>query len=268
MAKMVHDADDKAFDRYVQNLWLTAPEPVAVSEEDAEHAVSFDDVPDEAPAELVRDDPVLNEIFEDVGALYKIEIRLGSKRKTTWVTAKIDLWHSGRYFAGEGDDHMFICSYPDCAAPIPSDCVEGDWVICPTCRDKERNHGGLQAASAEAAGYKLDKEATNLIPATKHRQVKTRMGFSVPCVRDCLLVAAQPDQLADILATYWQKFEGKADIYLKHHPEDIRHTPGKGTFRPVWDKKDALVIYAMEDIVKDTLAGANIIERFKALLTA
>lgn len=267
---MSYDADDRAFDRYVQNLWATAPGPASgvVSKEDAEHAVKYDDVSDEPPKELVRDDADLNAVFGDKGALYKIEIRLGSKRKTTWVTAKIDLWHSGRYFAGEGDDHMFICGYPDCTAPIPSDCLEGDWVICPVCRDKDRNHGGLQAASAEAGGYKLDDTSLDLVPATKHRKIKTRMGFSVPCVRDCLLVAAQPSHLADILATLWQKFNCKADIYLKHHPEDIRHAPGQATSRPVWDDKDELVIYAMEDIIKDTLAGADVVERFKALLTA
>jgi hypothetical protein len=267
---MSHDQDDKAFERYVENLWLTAPEPpVAVSEEDKKHAINYDDVPDEAPKELVRDDSDLNEVFDDdLEAIYKIEVRFGSKRTTTWATAKIDIWHSGRYYAGEGDDHMFICGYPDCQAPIPSDCLEGNWAICPVCRDKDRNHGGLQAASAEAAGYKIDEKTLDFVPATKHRTVKTPRGFSVPCIRDCLLVHCSPAKLAEVVADLWHKLGGKADIYSKYHPEDIRHAPGHAEFRPVWDERDELVIYSLEAIIADTLAGADLVERFKALFTA
>ena len=266
---MSYEADDRAFGRYIENLWMTAPTPpVPVDQEDAKHAISYDDVPDEAPSAPLLNDPVLDEVFKGHGGIYKIELRLGSNRKSNWITAKIDLWESGRYFAGDGDDHMFICGYPDCMAPIPSDCLEGEWVMCPVCQEKARNHNGLQAASSEAAGYKLDESSFDFIPATKHRMVKTEMGFNVPCVRDCILVAGQPDRIATILARMWNKFGGKADIYLKYHPDDIRHQPGLAAARPVWDKKDVLVIYSMEDILKDVLAGASVDERFKALLKA
>lgn len=260
-----------------------------------EEALRYSEVPDEIQRELPYD-PEMAAIFKDPRderAKYKIEIRLSANRSISSMVARIDFWLSGRMLAGGGDDHMFICGYSDCHSPIPSENVgqaismkalgkltghymmhglQGHWSICPTCMAAGRNNNGRQATSIEAMGYHLNRDSNKLEKKTNHTVITDPLTkIKYPCVSDCILVSASPEVIASLLAKYWMKLDGNADLYMKYHPVNIKHQQAAGYFnheRPVWDEADQLVVYPLKNIIQDTSAGASLVGRFRALLLA
>jgi len=260
-------------------------------------ALLADDVPDEEPREL-PEDKEMEKIFKPTDrqrkAEYKIEIYFGPHRSLSWSKAHITFWVSGRMLAGGGDDLMFLCGYSDCISPIRSEhvgrCIEhqrlrqvppnvqmdllsGHWAICPACQKAGRNNGGKQAASVEAAGYRLDKDSNKLVPAMNNLVVRDPISQKTfPCLRDRLLVAATPTYLGELTARYYDIFQGNVDIYMKYHPDSIRaellNQGGQIGDRSTWDRKEELAIYTMDAIVKDTSAGASLPGRFRAFFTS
>lgn len=258
-----------------------------------EGALLYDDVEQEEPKDL-PEDPEMEKLYDrdkDERAKYKVEIFAGSNRSATWINAQITFWLSGRMLAGGGDDLMFICGYPDCGRPIPSDNVgqtvshellrgqkahyrmkllDGHWAVCPTCQDKGRNNNGRQAASPEAAGLKLDEHSNELTAATSNMVIKDPLTkIKYPCIRDRLLISATPHRLAEMLARYWEVLGGDADLYLKFNPTHMRKNVEEGAFnhmRGDWDDGTRLAIYSLKNIVRDTSAGADLVSRFKAFL--
>lgn len=239
-----------------------------ISRSDFDTAVRWEDAPE--PKEFVPD-PETQEIFKKLidakrEAKYKIELRFGSERTLSWVNVRVDFWISGRYplpgddplnpqIAGQGDDHMFLCGYPDCTAPFPSDCVEGNWAVCPVCQSKQRNHMGLQAATPEVAGYKLDKTSNMMKPVTKATLIEYR-GQKYPTVKDCLMFSCTPQHLAKVLEVYWHKLNGDAEFYSKHNPINslapIQHT--NAAIIGVRNK-DVCWRYSLRNILKDIQRG-------------
>lgn len=260
-------------------------------------AIKASDVPDTEPREELPPDSEMEKIFKDPKrdlAKYKIEIMFGSKRSFTQDIhlARIDLWMSGRALAGGGDDHMFICGYPDCAKPIPSESVgcpisgrilanmspnekwsaiQGHWAVCPHCASAGINNLGKQACSVEAVGYKLDKESTRMQLFTRNTTVTSPDGTIYPCIKDCILIQSGLQTISELLAKYWQWLDGNADFYMKYNPRSIQVQKHQGYFnqeRPVWNQEDVLVIYPLANILKDTLAGSSLVNRIKAFLKA
>lgn len=274
----------------------TGVDPMRGGGEWWEHAVKAANIPDGPPQELPAD-AEMDQIYRDPRkdlATYKIEIRFGADRshfKDSHL-ARIDLWISGRMLAGGGDDHMFICGYPDCGKPIPSDnvghsvngemlaqmndqqrwaAIQGHWAVCSSCAEAGKNNLGKQACSIEAAGFKLNRDSNRLEPAMSSLAVKGPQGEVYPCLKDCIILQASSRVIAELLARYWRHLDGNADIYMKYHPLTMKKQQQLGAFevdRPVWDKADRLVVYPVANIIKDTVAGASLVNRFKAFINA
>jgi hypothetical protein len=82
---------------------------------------------------------------------------------------------------------------------------------------------------------------------------------------------------ADVIYRYFRQFDYDCDIYLKHAREDIRSVSLAQQERQTWKgsqmlssarDKRARHIYPLRNIIKDTSAGANVLSRFYAFLTA
>lgn len=80
---------------------------------------------------------------------------------------------------------------------------------------------------------------------------------------------------AQVVLKYFLKLEMKADIYVKHHPDDIRSTAlleqdkqhmGDLLMNSRRSRKPR--IYPLKNIIKDTSAGADLEGRFLAFLRA
>jgi len=281
---------NKSSGSFVEDYYMAK----ATGDEDLlEHALKYNDVPDEEERELPADEE-MEKVFDrsnDERAEYKIEIRFGSQRTRSLMNAQIHFWLSGRMLAGGGDDLMFLCGYDDCQSPIPSDNVgqsishealgklkgkymmqglEGHWSICPTCMKEGRNNNGKQATSIESMGYHLDRDANKVRLKTRHTVIVDPLtNARYPCIRDSILISATPQVIAEMLATYWYKLAGDADIYMKYHPMNIKAQYSIGVFntgRPTWDAADELAIYPVSNIIKDTSAGASLVGRFKAFI--
>lgn len=264
-----------------------------------EGALKAGDVEDLPLVEELPPDKEIEGIYpeQDERAKYKIELRIGSKRTMDWMRVRLDLWLSGRMLAGGGDDHMYICGYPDCQSPIPSEnlgtaipneelrmlierdevadvaqMLSGHWAICPRCQSNDRNNRGKQVASPEAVGYKLDKKTGNMLVGTANLVLPDPLtGKKYPCVRDCLMLVGSPEKIAEVVARYWHLLDSNADLYSKYHPKDIRKEWLAGRTRSdqeTWDEEDQLVIYSVHNIIKDTSAGADLIQRITAFLRA
>jgi hypothetical protein len=230
-------------------------------------------------------------LVDDERAKYKIEIRFGSQRSKSHMIARIDLWESGRSLAGGGDNHMFICGYDDCQAPIPPDNVgrtvvtrahsdlqtmyehhglSDHWAICPVCLSKGRNNNGKQVASPEAAGYVLNEKMNRMDKKIQESHVVDPISkIKYPCIKDCMFIAATPRVIAESLARMWESMDGNADIYMKYNPNNIKAQYYTGYYnedRGDWDEKDVLAIYPLANILKDTQAGSSLVSRFESFI--
>jgi hypothetical protein len=77
------------------------------------------------------------------------------------------------------------------------------------------------------------------------------------------------DQLAALVADLFRKLGDDADIYVKYHPQDIRSlAQTQGNELNEARMKRALTIYPLANIIRETLGGATLESRFKALFTA
>lgn len=265
-------------------------------QQDAGLPLKVDDVEDESPREELSAEAkeLASLLPADTRATYKVEIRAANPRMASNFLARIDLWISGKQWGGGGDDHMFVCGYADCHAPIPPSAVgrvlspermrelrarvgretvrlfDGHWAVCPTCARRGRNHGGRQVTSPEAMGWKAD-ESARLVSSVKTQGVRDpRTGQVYPCIRDCVMIKAPVQAVATVVARFWDALGGDADVYLKYHPlrrsEQIRLGVYDTEDRPLWDDLDELALYPRMNIIKDTAGGASLDGRFRAFL--
>lgn len=185
-------------------------------------------------------------------AKYKIQIWFQSARHTQGpVTYSISFWESGKRLHGGGDEMMFICRRHDRAKPIaPFEAVS------PKAPPGSKGCGKLiPGGVAELTGVLLCPHC-----GTKHRTDE---------VGDAVLYRTSIEKASEILATWWRKLDCNADIYVKYCPTDPRVILMSKTMSPqVAREKKGLTIYPLANILKDTLVGATVESRFKALLTA
>lgn len=200
-------------------------------------------------------------------AKYKIEIVIGSRRRRDHMYARVDFWMSASRMTGDGDDHMFLCGYPDCHRPFASEYIQGPWAVCPHCAEKGRNNGGVQVSSLpESLGFRLDPQDAAKIRPIGQRSHVTVGGKQYPGVHDNIMLSCTPAILSDVIARYWTHLEGNADITVKFNPLDIRGRKPEDVV--IHDLSDRVVVYSLESIVKDTSTGSDLVGRLKALLTA
>lgn len=188
---------------------------------------------------------------ENVRAKYKIEVHFGKNRTTAGPNVfGLSAYESGSQLDGNGDEMMYICAETDsglalggrnghdkeykkgsggCGAFIPGKLLRGGVAVCPNC------------------GRTVNAEL----------------------LTNTVLGNLTTEALSVKIAKWFRKLENNADIYLKYHPTDIRyaalvdaHGLDKGRMLR------GLTIYPLKNIVKDTLAGASLEKRIKALLSA
>lgn len=172
---------------------------------------------------------------------YKIELFFTAARSMNKPTpGVISFWESGSRLHGGGDCKVYICPgkyrrVNECEAFIPDAGNASGILFCPKC--------GTSWKGDDVIGEHI-----------------ARLGMK---------------QWADLLLHYFIRLEHNADLYIKHAKEDIRTVAMMEQVRDrgseLLDKvrvKRAIVIYPLKNIIKDTSAGANLLSRFQALLTA
>jgi len=181
---------------------------------------------------------------------YKIQIWFRSERSMHKPVAySLSFWESGKRLHGGGDEMMFICrrhahapklkpfdvayaktpSVRGCDGLIPGGLAESGVIVCPHCHVK----------------HKPDQ------------------------VGDSIFYRTSIDQAATVLAGWWRKIGGRADLYAKYNPNDPRSVmmAQNYDYRTAREKK-GLTIYPLQNILKDTLNGATLESRIKAFITA
>jgi len=186
-------------------------------------------------------------------ATYKIQLWFQSQRSMygNLNAFSLSFWESGMRLHGGGDEMMFVCRRhadahklkpfdvvgPDsiagirgCDGLIPGGLAQlNNWVVCPHCQ-------------------------------TKHRTED---------IGDSIFYRTSMQRAADILAKWWRKLGCNADIYVKYCPTDPRVILQSKTMTPRKARElKGLTIYPLERIITDTVHGATVESRFKALLTA
>jgi hypothetical protein len=186
-------------------------------------------------------------------AKFKIQLWFKSDRHLTGVVAyTLSFWESGKRLHGGGDEMMFICRRHEgaplvapfdvarspaknmtsrgCGKLIPGELAQlGDVIVCPHC-------------------------------GTRHRTDQ---------IGDSVFYRTTMDKAADVLASWWRKLDCDADIYVKYSPKDPRTLlMASATDIATARRMKGLTVYPLARIIKDTLAGATVESRFKALLTA
>jgi hypothetical protein len=173
-------------------------------------------------------------------AKYKIELFFGKARSMrSAVPGAISFWESGTKFHGGGDTKIYFCpgkltGKNDCQKVIPFAFNGYGFMVCPGC--KETWKGGQVIGEV----------------------------FGRHTMRDWALLIFQ----------YYNRLDQNCDIYLKHSPDDIRSVAAREQERQQGGelltraRERARHVYPLRNIIKDTLAGADLLNRFYAFLTA
>jgi len=171
-----------------------------------------------------------------IEAKYKIEVQFG-KARSTWkpFPGAMSIYLSGTKLHGGGDEKLYLCPDDNCYGIIYPTERLGPSVMCRSCEmmwDENKLVGELMF---------------NLTPAN----------------------------WAQAIHKMFLRLEHKADIYLKYHPEDIRcraqaevAKSRQGDMINEARSARALHIYPLQNLIKDTSAGAQLYDRFLAFIQA
>ena len=209
-------------------------------------------------------------------APYKIEVQFmkarSSKRETSNLAA-IMVWESGRRFHGGGDQRMVFCGYwrgqgyqgeDECMMPVKDENFVRGYMVCPYCQREQ-----FLNEKVKMGHIKLAREDRSDVSGLK----------KMPIANGKLLMNLSPKRMADFMSRIWHDLEGKADLYIKFHPTDIRchdvpeiRKPDvyERARRDRTEKKEnkGFLVYPLENIIKDTVAGATIGSRFLSCILA
>lgn len=196
-------------------------------------------------------------------AAYKIDVIFSRKRSSLSHVPSacvVTIWESGRHFHGGGDQKMFWCGYSDCQMPISSDTFLPAHVVCTKCmRENFRDPISKQ----QHIEY-LDREGQ---PRNNIEKLPMIVGEK--------FAKLTPPNLAFLLHKTWHQLDRNADIRLIYSAHEIRFDPKHdGIKTKVVDQLERSrrcrepVIYTVAAIRKDLSAGADLIKRLIALVTA
>jgi len=183
---------------------------------------------------------------------YKIQLWFRSTRSMLKpVEFTLSAWESGKRMHGGGDEMMFVCKrHVDAPKVAP-----------------------FEVAMAHRASAS-DRGCGNFIPGGLTSQGRVvcphcMVAHRTDQIGDSVYYSSTLDQAADVLADWWRRLDGDADVYLKYHPEDPRvKMMAKGFSARKARMKKGLTIYPLANIIKDTSAGSSVRNRFLALLKA
>jgi hypothetical protein len=207
-----------------------------------ELAVSNPFLSEEEKKAVLEKQAVLDELLDQHGlAKYKIEILFGKGFAPSKPSVgAVSFWESGSKFHGGGDTILHMCpgkakQINDCDAFIPDPSHGYGFLVCPSCHTtwKGEDVWGQILARLTVQGW------------------------------------------AELVLKYFMKLEMKADIVIKYHPDDLRNAAMKEQEKQrlgqdldrVRTRRVARV-YPLRNIIKDTSAGAELINRFTAFIRA
>lgn len=220
--------------------------------EQHEGAIRYDDVRDgeiiltnEEAERFAKQATALAKLLtnKEVKAKFKIEIMFGKQRSTSNPTPGVmSFWASGAKLHGGGDDKLYLCpgsrlGKNQCQALLLDQYNNSQGIVCPTCGTMWR-----------------------------HEDVIGELFFNLPMRK-----------WAEVIYRYYRLCDYNADIYLKHAREDIRSVSLAQVKKATWKgsqllertrDKRAKWIYPLQRIITDTQAGADLLGRFYAFLTA
>jgi len=193
---------------------------------------------------------------EILSAPYKIQVLFGKDRTSEGPNIIVlTVYMSGRWLNGEGDAQAFWC-------------MEKDKVI-----------GGKVVPGRAGCGRIIPPWHSHAASARDEagKQVAVMVVECPWCggsingdnITDARYFRASTRDLADIIAHAWDSTEGKADIYMKHSPGDLRvvrlgNVVGMEKAREL----RGLCIYPLAHIFRDTGAGKPLRECFYDFLRA
>jgi len=184
-------------------------------------------------------------------ARYKIEIHFGPKRTTKGPNvAAISFFESGNRLNGDGDEAMYLCMERDrgLALNMGADVKDREVV-----RGVEGCGKFIPGGQIRGGCAMCSCEEQKIIQAES--------------LTSTLLVNLTTQKLATLLVRFFEELDNNADIYMKYHPSDIRYKAMEDVYG--LDKARmmrGLTIYPLRNIVKDTMAGSSLENRFKALM--
>lgn len=173
-------------------------------------------------------------------AKYKIELFFGRARSLhTPVPGAVSFWESGTKFHGGGDTKVYFCpgkliGKNDCQNIIPFAFNAYGFLVCPSCKETWKGNQVI----GEVLGRHTMKD------------------------------------WAELLFRYFVRLQYNCDIYLKHSPDDIRSVAlreqekQKGGELLTKARNRARHMYPLNNIIRDTAAGADLLGRIYAFLTA
>lgn len=205
-----------------------------------ELAVSNPFLSEEEKLAVLEKQDTLDKLLTQEGlAKYKIEILFGKGFAPSKPSpGAVSFWESGSKFHGGGDTILHMCpgkgkQMNDCEAFIPDPSHGYGFLVCPGCHTtwKGEDVWGQILARLTAQGW------------------------------------------AELVLKYFMKLEMKADIVIKYHPDDLRNAAmleqekqrlGQDLNR-VRTRRIAK-IYPLRNIIRDTSAGAELLNRFLAFI--
>jgi hypothetical protein len=210
---------------------------------------------------LTRRDRAALEDEQKDKAKYKIEVIFSKHRSPALHKPSplmLLIWESGKRLHGGGDQKMYWCGYNDCGKPISSDHFAYMHVVCPHCQRE----------------MFLDPDSKKAHVESLRRENRRSEGLErLPYVVGEKMANITPPDLAGLLVHTWHQLEGKADVYLKYSPHEIRYDKIHETSKDI-DRLDKVriqrqpLIYTLAAIRKDLAAGADLKKRFLGMITA
>jgi hypothetical protein len=181
---------------------------------------------------------------------FKIQIWFRSERSIHKPIAyTLSFWESGKRLHGGGDEMMFICRRHEGSPRI------APFEVAMSRVKSSRGCDGLISGGLADTGIIV-------CPHCHVRHKPDQIG-------DSIFYRTSINQATDVLAKWWWKLGGRADLYAKYNPTDPRSImmAQNYDFRTAREKK-GLTIYPLQNILKDTLNGATLESRIKAFITA
>ena len=178
-------------------------------------------------------------------AKYKLEVMFGHRHTARNPTPGIvSWWVSGNKLHGGGDCKLYLCdaSVPElegkgCKQFIPESAHGLQYMVCPHCQTMWQAN-----------------------------QVVGEIFYRLPI-----------QKWAEVLLKWYSKLELNADIYMKYARDDIRTAANKEQEKQLggevlakarsFDRRSRYS-YPLKNIIKDTAAGANLLDRIRAFLEA
>jgi hypothetical protein len=171
-----------------------------------------------------------------IEATFKIEVQFG-KDRSTWkpCVGMMSIFLSGTKLHGGGDEKLYMCPKEGCDGIIYPNERLGAQVVCRKCN--------------------MFWPENDLIGE--------------------LMFKLTAQNWAKVLEKWFNRLEGKCDIYLKYHPTDIRYAAAQEQLRQKGGdllnkarNNRGLHIYPMRNIIKDTSNGSAVYDRFLAFVRA